>query len=79
MFYKPESDTFTVSYVNDGYPDADLKSIVGKDAFVEWLQKQSDYSFSGASHDPDALPAESHPFSVNNQRITKAMLKAFVE
>ena len=72
----PSSD-FEICYVIDGYPSKRITSFQGKDAFVNWLSAQSDYSMSGCF--PNELYEEAEPFNMNNQRITRERLTNFVQ
>lgn len=67
---------FGVYHVNDGFPGALILKFEHRDAFVAWLAAQSDYSMSGGA--PGEM-YEEEPFNINNQRITRQDLNAFLD
>ena len=67
----------TIRYVEDGFGSDVLKVFPTRAALVTWLARQSDMSLSGCSRDPDHLQEEDD-FSINNQRISRGWLEAFV-
>jgi hypothetical protein len=77
LMYDATTRAFQVCSFDDGYPAAVLQTFNTREAFVEWLAEQSDFSLSGAEGGDAPLRAEGR-FALNNQRITRERLRAFV-
>eukprot|EP01080_Neovahlkampfia_damariscottae_P009294 gene9294-1382_t len=78
LVYDEKSDDFSVSYVNDGYIEKEsIVKINGTDQFVDWLSKQSDFTFSG--HDERSELYEESNWTKDNQRITRKKLIDFLK
>ncbi len=70
---------FQLVAVHDGHASEGkvLKTWDSSDAFVAWLEEQSDFSLSGADESEPALRPRT-PSNLNNQRITLARLRDYV-
>jgi hypothetical protein len=73
IFYTPTpTKTIRISHVYDGYPEDTITEFHTEQDFVDWLSIQSDYTLSGIN---ERLPS----FFINNQRITRSRLEAFIK
>jgi hypothetical protein len=79
LFYYPYSGKFEFSHVYEGTPAYGEKSIISfedEGEMIDFLARQSDYSFSG--YDNSSVFKESNSFRRNNQRISRKMLTNFL-
>lgn len=74
IWYKKDAKEFHVGSVEEGLPWAAMRTFKAENECLQWLARQSDYSLSGASSDPDHLPQEREAFNFNNQRLTRDLL-----
>jgi hypothetical protein len=73
---KTIKDVYYISEVYDGERFKYLKIFKEKKEFIKWFAKQSNYSMSGLSNDPDHLPKSE---GLNNQRINITRIYHFLE
>lgn len=71
--YKP-STVYVLCEVFDGTPDETLLKWDSRDDFVEFLQRQSDYSLSRVDESVHGVYTD-EPFKQSNQTITRAWLE----
>jgi len=76
LFYNKRC--FMVASVYDGEPWDEYKIFETQEEFVEWLAKQSDWSMSGFSEDPESIPKEENIHLCLFRRINRNRLERFV-
>lgn len=72
------NNCFMIASVYDGEPWDEYKVFEKQEEFVEWLAKQSDWSMSGFSENPDSIPKEENIHLCLFRRINKNRLERFV-
>jgi hypothetical protein len=73
LVYDPTSGVSAIVVVHDAGPVSNLLEFGHKEAFVDFLARQSDFTLAGTDDGPKELRAEA-PRYVNNQRLDRAFL-----
>lgn len=73
LIYDATSGVASIVVVYDAGPAGKLLEFGNKEAFVEFLARQSDFTMAGMENGPPELRAEA-PQYVNNQRLNRAFL-----
>ena len=81
LAWRTDPTALTLGVVYDGHLCGDVLktwSLDEKEAFIDWIAEQSDFTLSGV--DPaSAAFYSSDPWNQGNQRITKARIQSFLE
>jgi len=78
LVYDPRTGVAAIVVVHDADPVSKLLEFGNKEAFVEFLARQSDFSMAGTDDGPPELRAEA-PRYVNNQRLDRAFLLGLID